>query len=337
MRKVKIGIVGLGELGTVHANNLKYKIPNAELIAVCATTPEKVERYRKSLDVPYGFTDFDKMLKLPELEAVAIVSSTAAHYGHAMSAIKAGKHIYIDKPTGLTLEECVGIEKAAEDYDKIFTVGFQRRYDPSYAEAKRRIDAGEIGTPIFFRGYSLDPARVAEYLAKRADKNGCWFVDMTVHDYDLARWFLGSEAESVYAIGGAYKFPVFEKTNDIDNGYALMKFKNGAGAFFYSGRTTPHGSHVETEIVGTEGIIRICDEPRRDKIKAFTRDGIVEKCYDLYLERWAEAYYLEMQAFIDAVQNGTKPEITAHDGTMATMMGITVQRSYVTGELQHFE
>lgn len=338
MKKIKAGIVGLGELGKVHANNLRFKIPNADLIAICGieAEKEKLEAIKKEWELSYCFLNFEEMLQIPELEAVVIASSTAVHCEHALAAIKANKHIFIEKPTGLTIEECTSIEEAANKSVKIFTVGFMRRYDPSYAEAKRRIDSGEIGTPILFRGYSLDPEWVAEYLSKRAAKNGCWFIDMTVHDYDLARWFLSSEAETVYACGGAYAYPIFAETNDIDNGYALMKFKNGSCAFYYSGKTAAHGSHVETEIVGTKGMIRICDEPRRDRIKAYTKDGIVEKCLNLYLERWAEAYYLELQDFIDAIYEGRKAAVTAHDGTMATAMGIMTQASYVSGELKKF-
>ncbi len=338
MKRVTVGIVGLGELGSVHAENLRFKIPNAELVAICGLPAEreKLEQLQAEWEIPHCCYSMEEMARLPELDAIVIASSTAAHYAHALTAIQAGKHVFIEKPTGLDEEECLAIEQAAAASDRIFTVGFMRRHDPSYAEAKRRIDAGEIGTPILFRGYSLDPEWVAEYLAKRAAKNGCWFLDMTVHDYDLARWFLGSEAESVYACGGAYAYPVFAETNDVDNGYALMKFQNGACAFYYSGRTAAHGAHVETEIVGTKGMIRICDEPRRDCIKAYTKDGIVEKCLSLYLERWGEAYLLEMKHFVDAVQNGTQPEITAHDGTMATQMGIVTQSSYVSGELRHF-
>lgn len=339
IKKVKVGIVGLGELGSVHARNLMFHIPNAELIAICGIEAEreKLTALKQDWDLPYCFFDFAEMMQLPELEAVVIASSTAAHREHALAAIAAGKHVLIEKPTGLNVAECREIERAAAASGRVFTVGFMRRHDPSYAEAKRRIDAGEIGTPILFRGYSLDPTWVAEYLAKRAAKNGCWFIDMTVHDYDLARWFLGGEAETVYACGGAYAYPVFAETNDVDNGYALMKFNNGACAFYYSGRTAAHGSHVETEIVGTKGMIRICDEPRRDRIKAYTSDGIVEKCLNLYLERWGEAYLLEMQHFIDAAAENKQPEITAHDGTMATLMGIETQASYVSGALHRFE
>ena len=336
MEKVKVGIIGVGQLGLVHAKNLQYRIPNASVIAVSATTKEKVDRLQEELEVSYGYTDYKELLKNKELDAVVIASSTDVHFEHAMAAIEAGVHVFIEKPTGMNVEECAKIEEAAKKSDKIFTVGFMRRYDPSYAEAKRRIESGEIGTPILYRGYSLDPYWVAEYLAKRADKNGCWFLDMGVHDYDLARWFLQSEADSVYACGGAYSHPVFDETNDVDNGYALLNFKNKSAAFVYVGRTAAHGAHVEGEIIGTEGSIRICAESRIDHIQQYTKKGVVTKSFTSYTERWSEAFYLELQAFIDSILQNKPQGPTAYDGTMATLMGVTVQESYVSKELKTF-
>ena len=338
MKKVKVGVLGVGGLGLQHAKNLQFRIPNAELIAVCVRTEEKVKRLQEELEVPYGYTDYNEMLKNHELEAVVIASSTDIHYAHAIAAIDAGLHIFIEKPTGMNTEECIAIEQAAAKSNKIFSVGFMRRWDPSYAEAKRRIDAGEIGQPILYRGYSLDPVWIAEYMAKRAEGNGCWFLDMGVHDYDAARWLLGSEPESVYALGGAYAYPVFAEHNDVDNGYALMKFKNGAAAFFYEGRTAPHGSHVEGEVVGTKGTIRINSIPAADRALMYTSEGVVVKCQDGYPARWKEAFYLELQAFIDAVQAGESAVgANAHDGTMATRMGMACQQSYESGELVKFD
>lgn len=337
MKKARIGIVGLGELGTVHASNLKFKIPNAELVAVCAAEKDRVDEICRDWEIPEGYTDFDDMIGKAALDGVVIVSSTAVHKAHALAAIQAGLHVFIEKPTGINYEQSLEIEKAAEGSDKIFMVGFMRRFDPSYAEAKQRIDAGEIGAPIFYRGHSLDPYYVAEYLAGRAAQAGCWFIDMTVHDYDLARWFLGVEAESVYATGGAYVYPVFDETNDVDNGFALMKFEQRKTAFYYSGKTAPHGSHVETEIVGTKGSIRINGVPRKNRLELFTREGVVEKCLGLYLERWGEAYLAEMQEYVDAILEDRRPGPTAHDGTMAARMGEIVQSSYVSNELKFFK
>lgn len=336
MEKVKVGVIGAGNLGLIHAKNLQFRIPNATVIAVSATTEEKVKRLQEELEVPYGYTDYRELVKNEELDAVIIASSTAVHYDHAMAAIEAGLHVFIEKPTGINVEECQKIEAAANASDKFFTVGFMRRYDPSYAEAKRRIDAGEIGTPILYRGYSLDPVWVAEYLAERADKNGCWFLDMGVHDYDLARWFLGSEAKSAVACGGAYSFPVFDKTNDVDNGYTLVNFENKSAAFIYVGRTAAHGTHVEGEVIGTKGSIRICADSKVDHIQQYTSEGVLTKAYQSYPQRWEQAFCIELQAFVDSIQSGVQQGPTAHDGTMATTMGITVQSAYVSGELVKF-
>ena len=200
----------------------------------------------------------------------------------------------------------------------------------------RSIDAGEIGTPILYRGYSLDPIWVAEYLAVRAEKNGCWFLDMGVHEYDLARWFLGCEAKNVFACGGAYAYPVFDKNHDVDNGYALLNFENKSAAFIYVGRTAAHGTHVESEIIGTKGSIRICGEPSKNFIKQYTSDGIVSKSHGSYIERWAEAFYLELQAFTDSIQNNIDQGPTAFDGYMATHMGVVIQKAYESGKLENF-
>lgn len=338
MKKLKIGVIGVGELGFAHAKNIAFRIGNGELVAINSRTQKTIDRVSEDLDNPKAYTDYKELLKDPEVEAVVIASSTAVHKQQAIDALNAGKHVFIEKPIGMDVKECLEIKAVAEKSDKEFFVGFMRRYDPSYIEAKRRIDAGEIGTPILYRGYSWDPVWVAEYLAKRADENGCWFLDMGVHDYDLARWFLGCEAKKVFASGGAYAYPIFDKTNDIDNGYALIEFENKSAAFVYPGRTAAHGSHVESEIIGTKGSIRIGDDPAIDKLKHYTSDGITKKVYTHYLERWDQAYINEVQAFIDVVLGKTDVKgPDALDGTLAVMMGLTVQKAYVSGELEKFE
>ncbi len=336
MKKVKVGIVGVGVMGMMHAETLLTKIPQAEVIAVC-DIEEKVKMMQEKWDVPYGYTNYDDMVNNEEVEAIVIASATMFHCEHAMKAIKAGKHVFTEKPIGMNDEECKQLVEAVENYDKQFMVAFMRRYEPSYAQAKAMIDAGEIGEPILYRGYSLDPVWVAEYLAQRAELNGLWFLDMGVHEWDLSRWFLGSDPETVYAAGGAYSYPVFDKTNDVDNGYALIKFKNKACAFIYVGKTAPHGTHVETEIVGTKGTIRLCDDARNSHIKLYRDGGVKTFCYKDYLERWEKAYYMELVEFIDNIIEGKPAQSTAKDGYMANTIGLTVQKAYETGELQHFK
>lgn len=329
MKKIRVGLVGLGPLGKVHAENLMYRIPNAELTAVCTRTQAKLEEVRRVWETPETYTDYAQMLAQAELDAVAIVSPTNVHLEHVRLAVQRGLHVFIEKPTGMDAAQCAQIEQLAAESGKVFAVGFMRRFETSYADAKRRIEAGEIGTPIFFRGYSLDPIWQGEAQVARAEANGKWFLDMGVHDYDLARWLLGSEAAQAYACGGAYVFEAFAKNHDVDNGFSLVRFENNAAAFFYCGRTAPHGSHVESEIIGTKGTLRICESPRRARVTQFTGAGEVHACIDHYLDRWGEAYYRELQQFVDEVQQGAQTaSATAADCTRAVGMAELILSAY---------
>lgn len=332
--RIKVGIIGLGNLGLLHAKHLRYRIPNAELIAICARKKEKSEKLKEQLAVPYAYTSLEEMCKNPELDAIVITSATKVHCEQIKTVISAGLHVFVEKPTGANSEECIEIEKVLKKSDKKFMVGFMRRFDPTYVDAKKRIEAGEIGKPLFFRGYSLDAVWFGKDQTERVDGNGCWFMDMGVHDYDLARWFLGSEGDTVFTCGDAYKFPVFKEYGDVDNGFSLMKFKNNSAAFFYVGRTAPHGSHCEGEIIGTDGMLRLCGEPTKNYLKSYTKNGVEATCVEDFIERWSEAFYLEMQHFIDCIQNDKNPMTTAFDGTMATKMGEACVKAFNSGELQ---
>lgn len=329
MKKVRIGLVGLGPLGKVHAQNLMYRIPNAELAAVCTRTQSKLDDVRRDWETPETYTDYTQMLEQADLDAVAIISPTNVHLEHVRLAVEKGLHVFIEKPTGMDAAECAEIERLAQAGGKVFAVGFMRRFDASYADAKRRIEAGEIGKPIFFRGYSLDPVWQGEAQVARAEANGKWFLDMGVHDYDLARWLLGTEAKEAYACGDAYVFSDFAKNHDVDNGFSLVKFENNAAAFFYCGRTAPHGSHVESEVIGTKGTLRICESPRRARVTQFTNAGEVHECIDHYLDRWGEAYYEELQQFVNEVQAGAQTvSATAADCTRAVGMAEMILSAY---------
>ena len=230
MKKLKVGVIGVGEMGFAHAKHIAFHIPNAQLTAVAAVFQKRLEEVLPQLDDPKGYLDYKQLLADPDVDAVAIASATTLHKEQALAALAAGKDVFIEKPIGMDVAECREIEAAAAASGRHFFVGFMRRYDPSYQEAKRRIEAGEIGMPILYRGYSWDPVWVAEYLAKRAELNGCWF--------------LGCEAEKVFACGGAFAYPVFDKTNDIDNGSALSQFENKSPRFPRGGGDHRHqGQH----------------------------------------------------------------------------------------------
>ncbi|WP_141825933.1 inositol 2-dehydrogenase [Clostridium sp. KNHs216] len=334
MNKVRIGSIGLGRLGDRHAENIAEKIPNAELIALCDVDADKLKRKAESLRVPHLFTDFDEMLECDDVDAVVIASPSGLHTEQIEKALEKGKHVFSEKPLGITVEQCKKAEEAVVHHpDRVFMLGFMRRFDPSYQYAKQKVDAGEIGKPILFRAYSQDPEKqIAGSIAFAAHSGGA-FLDMAVHDIDLARWFLKSEPENVYAVGGCYAHEEFARYGDGDNVSCLMKFQNGAMGFLFAGRTAPHGYHIETEIVGTKGVLRIGSVPQKNIVEILDSHGVRRECCEDFLERFQNAYISEINEFADCILHNRKPEVTVYDGRRVVEIAGSCKQSFETGKL----
>jgi myo-inositol 2-dehydrogenase/D-chiro-inositol 1-dehydrogenase len=250
--------------------------------------------------------------------------------------LEAGFHVFSEKPLGLYLEEAVEVQEAVEAHsDKIFMLGFMRRYDRSYAAAKRKIANGDIGEPTLIRCYGLDPAKQMDNFLKfaRANYSGGLFLDMSIHDLDLARWYLETEAKEVWAIGGGYARPEFDEINDAETGAAMVRFENNAIGIFVAGRNSAHGYHIETEIIGTKGSIRIGTVPEKNEIVLFGEDGVVNECYEGFLDRFEQAYLSEAEEFVNCILEERKPEVTVEDGVESTKLGYACKKSFETGKL----
>ncbi|MDO5549379.1 MAG: Gfo/Idh/MocA family oxidoreductase [Eubacteriales bacterium] len=332
MEKIKFGIVGIGMMGRMHLNNI-MRHPHAEVIAACARSQDKITALQEEFDIPYGYLTVEDMVSNEEIDAIVIATGADAHKQACLAACKAKKHVFCEKPLAKTLEDCAEIEQAVEkNGDRCFTVGFMRRFDPAYAEAKQKIREGAIGTPILFKGVSLDPASVLDAHLEGV-KNGIylpWFMEMGSHDTDLARWFLEGEPVESFATGGAYLCKGLEDYNDYDNGFALTKFDNGTTAYIQVGRTNTC-AHVESEIVGTKGTLRINSVPRKSCLSMFTENGYLEECQTSFLDRWRDAFEAEIDNFVDCIATGRRPEVTAHDGTMSLKYGVQLHEAYLKG------
>jgi myo-inositol 2-dehydrogenase/D-chiro-inositol 1-dehydrogenase len=337
MNKVRIGSVGLGRLGLAHAENIANRIRNAELAALCDVDAAKLNETANRLSVPHRFTSFEEMIACADIDAVVLVSPSALHTKQIASALAAGKHVFSEKPLGVTVAECKEAEKAVEAHpEKVFMLGFMRRFDESYRYAHDKVTAGEIGKPVLFRSYSQDPERFIEGAIAFAPHSGGQFLDMAVHDIDLARWFTGSEPETVYAIGGCYAHSEFGKYKDGDNVSCLMKFKNDCMVFLFAGRTAPHGYNVETEIIGTKGILRIASVPQKNLVEVLDSHGVRHECSQNFLERFDTAYTAEVQEFVNCIISGKKPGVTVYDGTRVSEIAYTCKAAFESGELVRF-
>jgi myo-inositol 2-dehydrogenase/D-chiro-inositol 1-dehydrogenase len=337
MNKVRIGSVGLGRLGLRHVENIALKMQNAELAAICDVDRPKLEQTADRLGVRHKFTAFEDLVSCKDIDAVVLVSPSALHTRQIKAALDAGKHVFSEKPLGITIAECKEAEKAVESHpDLVFMLGFMRRFDESYKYAHDKVVAGEIGRPVLFRSYGQDPEKFIAGSIAFAPHSGGAFLDMAVHDIDLARWFTGSEPETVYAIGGCYAHPEFAAHKDGDNVSCLMKFKNDCMVFLFAGRTAPHGYNVETEIIGTKGILRIASVPQKNLVEILDSHGVRKECSENFLERFDAAYVNEIQEFVNCIKEGRKPEITVYDGTRVSEIAYTCKAAFEQGTLLGF-
>ena len=334
MRKVKIGIIGVGRLGYEHASNIANSVPNTELVAVCDSNAARAKEVAENLGVEKYYGDPHQLCADPEVEAVVIVTNTDSHTDMIKIAMEAGKHTFSDKPLSDTVEKCREAEAVVKAHPELtFMLGFMRRYDKSYALAKEKIDNGDIGDVILVRCYSQDPVSIIEGTLEYAPRSGGQFIDMNIHDIDLIRWLTNSEPRNLWSIGGCFEFKQYKNWDDGDNVATMMQCENDAMAFMYAGRAAAHGSHVETEIIGTKGTLRIAAVPTSSMLEVMNEHGVCQECFQDFITRWHEAYITEMEVFANAVLNQTAATPTVEDGTKNTQIAFRCKESFLENKM----
>ena len=319
MSKVKLGIIGLGRLGRKHAENIHYHIQNAELRAICSVVQEELDTVSKEMAPKYVTNDYQEIIENDDLDGIVIASSSQEHALMICDATKAGrKNVYTEKPIGMTIPEINDIKAAVgANPDMMFQVGYNRRFDQSVQAAKKKIDEGFIGKPIQIKMINRDPATMAEFIIKFSPKSGGLIMDMLTHDYDCARWFVNSDAKSVYGLGGAYVYEGLKAVNDIDNCALLVEFQNGVMGQIETSRNCTYGYHVETEIYGSDGCIRIGTTPYKDRVTYMNANGVTVQCAEWFFEYWEPTFLAEMQDFVDCIIEDRQPLVSLEDGYKA--------------------
>ena len=319
MEKVKLGIVGLGRLGREHAANINYNITNAELIAVCSAIQEEVDSVMKEMKPTYGTTNYMDLFNDKGLDGIVIASNSAYHCQMICDAANAGvKNIYCEKPLGMTLEEINLIKETVEKNNvQIFQIGYNRRFDRSLMTMKQKLEEGFIGKPILIKLVNRDPEWDRDHLIKFSPTSGGLVFDMLTHDYDTARWLVESDAETVYGMGGAFGYEGLAEVGDKDNCTISVSFKNGVMGFLETSRNSTYGYHVEVEVFGTEGSLRMGTTPNKDRVVSMNRNGVNTECVKWFFEFWEPTFKAELQDFADCIQNKTQPKAGLIDGYKA--------------------
>ena len=240
---LRIGIAGLGRLGRRHAENLAFRVRGCQLVSACSPVAAELDTARREFGVARLHADFDAFVRDPDIDAVVLVTPTALHADQVIAALAAGKHVFVEKPLALGVEDCERVEHAARAHaDRVAMVGFVRRFDASYANARAHIEQGGIGRPFLVRSQTCDLLDPTGAFLKFAPSSGGIYMDCSVHDIDLARWMLGSpRATRVFASGTIAVHDELAAIGDVDNGLAIVEFDGGARAVFYASRTFAHG------------------------------------------------------------------------------------------------
>ena len=334
MSKVRIGLAGLGRLGKEYAQNIQYKSPNAKLIAVCSLVKDELEYAKGQLGVELCFSSFEEMVEKSNLDAVAILTPTKYHAQQIIFSIKNGLHVFSEKPLAISIEDCLKAEKEANKHpDLISCVGFVRRYDESYMDAKEAIEKNKIGDPFFVRSQTVDKDTWAPFQVDYVKSGGGIFHDFNVHDADLARWFIGSEVKKVWSLGGAYRFKEFGDLNDADNTFAFCEFENGKMALLGASRTASYGHDTYTEIIGTHGKLTVGYPPFKNRLQISDKNGFRHECNETFYDRFKDAFLTQIQDFINSILNKKQNQCTLSNATKATLITSGMTKSFKTKQI----
>jgi scyllo-inositol 2-dehydrogenase (NAD+) len=327
--KLNVGVIGLGRLGRIYARDLATRIARTRVVAIADLDRAAVDEVRDAYDVPHATTDPDALINDPAVDAVVIVSPTSTHGELTRAAARAGKPIFCEKPPAIHLNEAIAMQHAVENAGVFFQLGFMRRFDPGYAAAKAQIDRGAIGDAVVFKSTSRDQFRPpVEYANPKT--SGGMIIDMGIHDFDLARWFMG-EVDSVQAMGGVLCYPELGAVGDIDNAVVTLQFSNGRLGVIDLTRNGIYGYDIATELLGTKGTIRVGYQ-RETPVLVMTEGAVTHDTVPGFVERFRDAYTLQLEDFATNVLDDRPAPITATDGLEALRIAVAATRARESGQ-----
>ncbi len=276
------------------------------------------------IGIEHAVTDHRALIERPDIDAVAICSSTDTHAQFIEEAAAAGKHIFCEKPIDYDLAR---IDRALEAVRKAgvrLQIGFNRRFDPSFRRARELVAAGRIGQPHLLRITSRDPEPPPIDYVK---VSGGIFLDMTIHDFDMARYLMGGEVDEVYAAGGVMVDPAIGEVGDIDTAAITLRFANGAIGTIDNSRKAKYGYDQRIEVFGSGGLVSVPNIPPHAATLSDGSGVHGPRPLLFFLERYADAYLAEMREFVDCVRAGKAPSVTGEDGRLAVVMAYAARTS----------
>lgn len=323
---VKIGIIGAGRIGKVHLESITYHVKNAVVAAVADPfMNEETEKFVRGMGVERIYKDYKQILADPEIDAVLVCSSTDTHAAISIEAVQAGKHVFCEKPVDHSLEKIRAVEEALKAHPRCrFQVGFNRRFDHNFAAVRRAYDQGKIGEAHILKITSRDPEPPNPAYIK---VSGGMFLDMTIHDFDMACFLTDSDVEEVYVQSAVLVDPAIGEQGDVDTAIITMKMTNGALAVIDNSRRAAYGYDQRAELFGSKGMVATANDSLSTAVLS-DADGVTgEKPLFFFLERYMESFSEEMRQFVAACESGGEVPVGIHAGMQAVKIGLAAKKS----------
>ncbi len=323
---IRVGLLGAGRIGKIHGGNVSAS-GKATLVALADALPKAA----KALAAETGarVDSVEAIIADHSIDAILICSPTDTHSDLIEASVKAGKAVFCEKPVDLSskrIEKCLKVVAASK---RPLMIGFNRRFDPSFAEARRRIKAGDIGNLELLTILSRDPSPPpASYVAR----SGGLFRDMMIHDLDMARFLLDEEPVEVFAMGSALVDKAIGEAGDVDTAAVVLKTESGKIAQISNSRRATYGYDQRFEAHGSKGMVRAQNVPLTTVEFADAKGFRSDPALPFFLERYAAAYRAELDHFLDAIQSGNAPSPSGEDGLRAQRLADAATKSAQTGK-----
>ncbi|MEE1320258.1 MAG: inositol 2-dehydrogenase [Acutalibacteraceae bacterium] len=328
MKQLNIGIIGAGRIGKVHMQSITYNVPSARVLGITDVFKDGLQELADKYGIPKVYNDYKEMLADEEIDAVLVCSSTDTHADISIEAAEAGKHIFCEKPVDLTPEKVKAVIAAVEKAGVKLQVGFNRRFDHNFAHVRSLINDGKVGNLELIKITSRDPEPPsAEYAAV----SGGMFLDMTIHDFDMARFLAGSDVTEVYVNATCLVDPAIGEAGDVDTAIINLKFENGALGVIDNSRRAAYGYDQRIEVFGSLGAAMAANDTPTN-VTVMNADGVTtDKPLYFFLERYMQSFRDEMIQFVDAVQNDKATPTTGLDGLNSILVALAAKKSVAEG------
>ncbi len=322
---INIGVIGAGRIGKLHAENLAYRVPGAKVTGIADVAADAAKQTAEKLNIPLATADYQDILANPNIQAVAICSATDTHSRIITEAAEAGKHIFCEKPIDFDLERIDAALAAVDKAGVKLQIGFNRRFDPNFAQVRDVIASGGVGDPHILRITSRDPGPPPiEYVKV----SGGIFLDMTIHDFDMAAFLMGSPITEVFAAGAVLVDPAIGTAGDIDTAIVTLKFANGAIGVIDNSRKAVYGYDQRVEMFGSAGAVAAENNTPHRTVLSNTAGVHTPLPLHFFLERYNDSYINEMLAFVKAIETNSNSPVSGADGRAPVVVGLATMRSY---------